>query len=52
MISLADYLVELEGTGNNQPALGNVVFSDLAIGKRLHYLMSTSMSVLEIMRPL
>ena len=45
MISLADYLVEIEVTGDNLPALGNVVFSDLAIGKGLHYLMSTSMSV-------
>ena len=45
MIPLADYLVEKEVTGEHLPALGNVVFSDLAIGKGLHYFMSTSMSV-------
>jgi hypothetical protein len=48
VIPLADYLAEKEVTGEHQPALGNVVFSDLAIGKGLHYLISTSMSSVQV----
>jgi hypothetical protein len=42
--SLTDYLFEKDVTRDNYQALGNVVIPDLAVGKGLHYLMSTTSS--------